>query len=451
MKRSVLLLASGSSLLVSSLLVGCMWDRFDELRENAPIETLRTPSDLREGLGTALAVAHLEKRVIAVAYGRPGTQPGVQYELGYEENPIPDVIDTTYCQNESDQQGRRCLTLHQPAALAKSWTPQQRVESRELCFVSGIGVSNQRMGLWARCNEQKELVFLLPEDIEKYVKDPFDRGRPLPPLYLASDPTESPFLLAGAPEKSRAWYYAPLQGKAIDLKPLAPAGKSFGKSLAVLPEEGGAALLAVGAPEAGQVWLFRAEGENVTSLGCWEGESQWGRSLAVGDVDGDGKQDLVVADAKQVRVLSGAVLAASSEEEEGSACQTLSQESLVLSSLRCATNAWTEECGKSGFGQALAVGDLDGDGRDEVAVGAPYMTADGFEKAGAVLVYDHTGKLRDTVILSGSAEGAEFGASLVAVPQKKRKVLLVGAPGIDKVNLVYCAGAAGTSISARCE
>jgi hypothetical protein len=42
------------------------------------------------------------------------------------------------------------------------------------------------------------------------------------------------------------------------------------------------------------------------------------------------------------------------------------------------------------FGSALAVGDFDGDGNQDLAVGAPRTTVNGAERAGAVFLYRGT-------------------------------------------------------------
>lgn len=102
--------------------------------------------------------------------------------------------------------------------------------------------------------------------------------------------------------------------------------------------------------------------------------------------------------------------------------------------------AATSPGNKAHFGSAIALGDLDGDGHNDIVIGAPGATIDGV-KSGAVYVF-HTNSLGDfeqSYILlpkhmpsaTPSAAGDRFGAALAAadLDGDGRAELLVGSPG----------------------
>jgi len=443
-----LLVPAGVSLLVLGGL-GCSWDRFEQLRTDAPVETLYPPSDRSSTFGTSVVAARFEDTAMVLVSGPPHSGPGTVFSVGIEERPTTDPFDKDVC--VTSPAAKACSVAERPAALARARSPNSG--AHELCFVAGVGYSRGDSGLWTRCADRTEFVYPMPDGLAKPFIDSLAAGGRPPVLQLVADRSASPILLAGAPEQGRAWFYDALATEPIELAASGTPGAEFGRSLAVLRGDD-SSILVVGSGGAAEVWFFRATATGVESLGCLSGAAEFGRALAAGDVDGDGLEDLAVSDATRVDVFLGSALTALQAQGDAVCSPELVA---AAATMTCKTNKETSDCSSSRFGMALAIADLQGDGKSEVVVGAPRMTVRGVEAAGAVLVYDAGGQLVDTRIVSSPLVDARFGSSLAAVSQGKsgdtdaRDVLAVGAPGDQQTSLVYCATVAGSGVSSRCE
>lgn len=227
--------------------------------------------------------------------------------------------------------------------------------------------------------------------------------------------------------------------------PAAERGAGFGATLATGDFDGDHCTdLAVGVPDhappqpgadgTGAVYLFygspaglRPGGTlGVGDLGRTPDSDRFGAALTAGDLDGDGRADLVVG-------------APGLADGGGVAVFTRGLRTKRLVTQR---TSWVGQrtSQTDGFGSALAIGNFAGGRRRELAVGAP---GDGKEASGAVTVLDvsaHRSRriTQDTAGVRGVPERYDkFGAAVAAadVDHDGTDELAIGVPGEDQSHM----------------
>lgn len=206
-------------------------------------------------------------------------------------------------------------------------------------------------------------------------------------------------------------FFGPTLTTSVTLnQPVAQAGADFGQAVAIADLTGdGIGDAIVGAPEAklgavtsGQVYVYAGPTlGTVTTVNDPNAAAgaHFGWSVAAGDTDADGKQDLVVGipdgavgasiEAGRIRVFLGPGLATSI---------------LVVEP--------TTEVGAN-YGTTVACGDVNGDGRADIATGIPDAKALGINDSGEAAVAFGPTFTSQIVVREPSVElGADFGASV---------------------------------------
>ena len=192
-------------------------------------------------------------------------------------------------------------------------------------------------------------------------------------------------------------------------------------------------LLCAAAVRAGTVVDLASE--SAPSIHGSGAESQFGYCVGAGDLDGDGRVELVVG-APGLEDSAGGQHAGAVFVFRLTALDTLSAGARA-SSLAERTISGSSDHGR--FGSALAVADLDADGFDDLAVGAPDAGDENSIARGEVSVYfgRPAGSVRagpsasPDVTLIGASSGAKLGSSMLArdIDGDGAAELIVSAPG----------------------
>ncbi len=265
-------------------------------------------------------------------------------------------------------------------------------------------------------------------------------------------PSKNPPLLMGSEADGGAWFWpAATPGSAPRVVPAPSDGKAtrFGATVA-MARAAGTSLLLVAAPEAGRIYAYTpgaTAADPPVPAACLEGEKGAGTAIGVGDLDGDGLDDLAVTDPRRVRIFLGknrpTTLGA------GDCPSTWPAEGLAIT---CAEAGGASGCATAQFGASLAIGDLDGNGQVDLAVGAPGAGYSGVEGAGAVFLFSPLASttVLDVRGLASPSAGDAFGAAVTIGKVGTQDTLAVGASGKAGTYVTWCTKLPGNPGGARC-
>jgi hypothetical protein len=443
----------GSTILCVALLAACDWRPFDDLEDRPPVAELKKPGDLKGGFGVSAAMATEDGASSRVMIGAaPGKNRAAIFVLGGGDDPQVDALDSSSC----DQAFGPCYHADRVAGIG---TASVGGSLRRFCFYSGLGQAQvgDRTGILGRCQDGTEFTLRVPDVVyEDLIADAVLFQDAPEPFVMATDKDPEAALIAGAKNQRYAWFYGSQRVQPVLLRPPGETPESYGAAVAVARLPDGARLLAVGAPSAAQVWLFRTEdGSTAEPVGCLGGPNGFGRQLATGRVDEDDIDELVVVDGTNVNVYSGAALALLEPAAHIVCSQSALPPGALIASFGCGSRESVTGC-PGGFGDAVDVGDLDGDGDGEILVGAPGFTARERTRAGAVLVYDVEGDnpqlLTEALFVTSSEQDDRLGSAVVAAPIAGRDVVVAGAPGSSRAFVFYCSRLVPEALrGARCE
>jgi hypothetical protein len=296
------------------------------------------------------------------------------------------------------------------------------------CFAMGIELDAVRIecgGLGLRLQP--------PDSLQPLLEFSFDNAQPTSVSY-ASQGEPGRDLLLTAREERFGWYYPTLDAPPFEISlPLDVSPDRITPRTVAIVQSSGPRFLLFGLPSFGKVLMYWASPEGPRYQGCLQGGPGFGKAITAGQLlSAMYPPSLVIGADNGVTVIGGKI---GGLDPEGP-CREPTQ---VQATLTCNSNGDPIDCGQSEFGAALAVGDLDGDGRDELVVGAPNLGVAAAQGAGGVFVFDidapgsYTSSLRTwTTPLAGS----RLGHSLALPAVGQRRWIAAGAPGANRVVLL---------------
>lgn len=459
MKRALILSC------LSTFVVACDWGAFDDLEKQAPVVSFPRPEKYaRAGFGNVVAaftatneMATTESFLLASA-GQGSSVTQYRVWDSASRNVIAGTVTSTTRTVCGDV--KRCDASTGAAAVGIDAWRDGRV-----CNVVSAPVTGT---LRIDCGQSAEA-----ETITGFGTEAF--GAALAPL---PGGTSAGVLLIGAPDgdaQDGKVYRLPNGSSPVplDFGAARPSRGRLGTNLASGRLMDGTPIFAVATNESAtkRVIVATFTGDAMTVRACIDStRNGYGGALAFGDVMGNGELDLLIG--------SGA---GASERLEGAHVfdgATTGGGWLAMNELGCngvgspppsATVGCRDtlalldggvmggdgglplglpaaQCEGAGFGDAIAVGDVDGDGKGDVVVGAPLATVDGKARAGAVWVFrgstatvdPFTSAPFDVLTSSAPSAGDELGREVAAVRTEGRDEIAAGAPGADTVYLFLC-------------
>jgi len=269
-------------------------------------------------------------------------------------------------------------------------------------------------------------------------------------------------LIVGAPA-GQGHVFAVDPVRTQDVTPAGVVSSGLGSAVALgrSAPVGGAvtSLLVAASVSTGRVVVMRgnlaAGAGPLDVLGCASSrESGFGGVLAAGDIDGDGVDEVFVGSLSDAGAVgrTDRVHVYSVARAPGTAtCDTMTwPESFSITCADTTSPGVSCDGPNGGFGSALATGDLDGDGIDELVVGAPKATVAGVTSAGAVYVFRRDTavpglSLRMAAVVRDAAPrlGGELGSSILCPDVGARDEILASVPGVREVRMFLCSGLDG--------
>jgi hypothetical protein len=448
-------------LLLFACALGCSWTQFDKFETDTPVTAF---SNRAFGAGVAIATDKGGKAVLGTS-GNPGE--GARFFPLLDGTTEPSTTPTTngaQCELtlEASSVGKACLSAPSPFGIGTLIDPSQMKEHTG-CFALGYGKQGDAADLSAGpevfCTDS--FLFTLgsaPADTnlaKAFANRNLDdiRAQKIALASLPSNGANNPPLVLGVETDEAAFAYSVIEaGRAA--KPLVGAaatkGDRFGAAVAIAKYAEGTFFF-VSAPAIGKIFAYKdgpTKDDPVEHIGCIEGATGLGDTLTIADVDGDGQPDVLAREGSAVKIFKGSGRPMSASTNE---CDNKWDVSSAIT-LSCAETRGASDCTNGDFGRSIAAGDFDGDGKTDVAVGAPYAAAEGVAGSGAIFLFTPSSgtDILDVRYLGQPSSDAGFGWALSSGKIGTQDTLAVGARGKGLAYVVWCTGLPGSPASARC-
>jgi hypothetical protein len=428
-----------SGLLVGLGIVSCSFSRFSDLKDDTPVLLMAVPSGF-DDTGSTLAAIKVDKSTYLYAGAKVNF---AFYSMGNDEDPAKDAVGRIGC-----RPSEACWIGHHVAGMVRSGKNDEKLG----CFAYGINIDKDELSaVQVYCHNATYASMPVPTEVRDVVAAIKKNGKSLTLELAANRDGVNTTLLGALPNASLVWWYPSGSTSPRLWQNPFPSKKGVGSALAVLrTSDQPLAVVADTIADAahGRLWVFRTPTSGPSeTLGCISGGKDFGRVLAAGRFHGTKVDDLAVADAKSVFVLSQDAmldaLATSQFSEDGASadCATLQDLAGVIDT-SCKTGDNWSDCAKGEFGASLAPADLNGDDTDELLVGVPGADVRGENAAGVVVVYRATSSkltaTNDDLFISSAESNDRLGQSVVGVPLSRPDVVVAGAPGGNKVATFFC-------------
>jgi len=414
--------------LAAVALGGCLWTKFDDAVVNPPIEFLDRPTWVQGGYGTVLAGDPTQDALLVGGYPMLASAA----VFGFSSNPFllrPGCEDATLCR-----------LVGSPVAAGSQ-------AGGSNCFAYGVGGGHpdmgKELGLVGGCASGQLFKLPLPPSMRDRLTDGLFRAGSAASVFpgLLALASSGSVVAAGSPDAGLVAVFLKKDGPPVEIPAPADVDGSFGRVVALPGDEQQGLMLAVSAPGQGRVYFYDNLAKPVLKA-CVQRPAPFGAVLH-GFAD-RGRRLLAISDAAgRVEILDAGKLPAAPGCAEPPA-------EAVVDQLRCIEDGDVGGCSDGAFGYSIATADLDGDGGNEVIVGAPGVNVRGVANTGALAIFpiDARSEVPRYLFLSSASPDDRVGTSVAAFKKDGRVVVASSALIKQKTPIFHCAS---TTPSGRCQ
>ena len=454
---------------------GCNWTEFNDYEKSAPIRVHEAPKNYRKtGFGAVLTTFQTDytgtQRSIAVASA--GRDAPVVFERLWNENRLTED-NFTRCKGKKDCE--KGLGVGETLIPFPHWALDTPQEQNGCVFSPGYGKGYVFCDSDTSANQSFDME--LDQVVESGNAAGFS-GAGLPPRHPLGVFLLSAYQISSrtaARSRGRLFYQPDFQPPGersdddevpqLEELPLRdpvtgelfaddPSAGDLGYALVVAQRPDDTLLIAVSQPARDRVIVALYDRDatggldsQLTTVACLDapsGASSFAMRLAAADIDGDGLPEIAVGSdpvesSERVYLYRGTGLPATP------APMTCPAWSSAPIEVTCTEDVRDVRCADSGFGGALAFGDVNGDGLKDLIVGAPNANVSGTTEAGALWLFAGQSDAQNPLDLDNPAtlsaetkSRAHLGSAVGALRTRDRDEPIAGAPGDARLFTFMC-------------